>query len=175
NRLPDDAGPPADVGALRRDPDGPRAGALAREGLRHWRADRVAAAPADHLGVGAASALQHSGSRGPAVSAPSRPSHPRAIHPALGSWALPQAPARPDVAPRSPALPHRLASAVRAGPQPGGAPLELPEVRPLGELRPSHHAGHPDGGQPPASPRGSPSRAAEELLSALGLAFSCLT
>ena len=53
---------------MRGDPDGTRPGALAREGLRHWRADRVAAAPPDHLDVGPASAPQHSGARGPAVS-----------------------------------------------------------------------------------------------------------
>src|SRR5215471_8536624 len=53
-------------------------------------------------------------------------------------------------------------------------PLELPEVRPLGELRPRHHERHPDGGQPRASSCGSPSRAAEELLSSFGLVVSCL-
>jgi putative methionine-R-sulfoxide reductase with GAF domain len=70
--------------------------------------------------VGAA-APQHSGPRGPAVSSPSRSSGPRAIRPALGSWALPQAPARTDLAHRSSALPHRLVSAV----PPDLIPVEL--------------------------------------------------
>src|SRR5262245_55719280 len=171
----DAAGAPPYVGAVREDPDAARANAVAREGLRDWRPDRIAPAPAHQLGVGAASATQHSRPRGGAVSAPSRPSCARAFHPALGPRALPPTRTRADLARGSSALPHRLVSAVRPRPQPRGTPLGLPQVRPPGQLRPRHARGHPDGGHPRAPTRGTPSGVAEEFLSPLGAAVSCLT
>ena len=135
---------------------------------------RVAPASPRHPGPGAVSPAQHSGPPGAAVPSPSRPSRARALRSGLGSWALAPARARPNLAGRSSALPQRLASAVRAGPQSRGTALELPQVRPPRELRPRHRRRDPDHRGPGAPPPGLPSAAAEAFLSPLGTAFSCL-
>lgn len=65
-------------------------------------------------------------------------------------------------------------SALCARPQPRGAALELPQVRPTRELRSGHRRRDPTARLPRAPAPGPPAVVAEEFLSPLGPAFSCL-
>ena len=89
-------------------------------------------------------------------------------------WQPPQARPRPRVARPASALGDRLVPALRARPQPGGVALELSQIWPARELRAGHRRRHSHSCVPRATAPRPTSAAAEELLSALGLVFSCL-